>query len=130
MGIRVRKSLPGASVVGHMKISWWQWWPFFRWRVVGAVDAADEVPRRLPRNGAALVGSEQFPKWVAFDCPCRTGHRIMLNLDSQRKPTWRLGPAPTNKLSIAPSVDYVTEQRRCHYFIRDGKVKWTKDSRH
>jgi hypothetical protein len=111
-----------------MKISWWQWWPFQPWRVVGVADAADEIPERPPRNAVAMVGSVAFPKWIAFDCPCRTGHRIMLNTDPARRPAWKCVVAPGGRLTIAPSVDYADGRRRCHYFVRDGKILWAKDT--
>jgi hypothetical protein len=104
------------------KISWWQWLPFFRWRIVVVVESADEAPARLPRNGAVLVGSTMYPKWIVFDCPCRRGHRIMLNLDHSRKPTW--STTLTGRLTVSPSVDAHEHGRRCHYFIRDGRVQW------
>jgi hypothetical protein len=109
-----------------MKLSWWQWLPFQRWRIVGVAESADEVPERLPRNGVTLVGDADRTKWIAFDCPCRTGHRIMLNADSGRRPYWALnGVQP---LTISPSIDYRGNQRRCHYFIRGGRIVWAKDS--
>ena len=106
-------------------IGFWEWLPIFRWRIVGAVDSADEVPTRLPRNGAVLVGSRSRPKWVAFDCPCRTGHRIMLNADKARSPSWSV--AAGRNLTLSPSIDYQGTQRRCHYFIRNGYVMWAPD---
>ena len=104
------------------KIRWWQWLPIFGWRVVAVVDLADEVPDRLPRNGVVLVGQTKKPKWVAFDCPCRAGHRILLNTDSSRRPYWSV--TTSEKISITPSVDYNTAEKRCHYFIRNGNIKW------
>jgi len=47
-----------------MKISWWQWLPIWRRRVVGAAESADEVPDRLPRNGVALIGNVNRTKWI------------------------------------------------------------------
>ena len=47
------------------------------------VDEADEVPAELPRNNAVLVGTVKT-KWIVFDCPCQTGHRIMLNVDHSK----------------------------------------------
>lgn len=111
-----------------MKIEWWQWIPFQPWRVVEIVDNADEVSARLPRNGVALVGAVTAPKWMVFDCPCRSGHRIMINADAKRKPFWRLGMAGRRKVTISPSVDYADGRRRCHYFVRDGKILWAKDT--
>lgn len=112
----------GADVAGLNKIAWWQWFPGRSWRVVVLVDDADEVPQRLPRNGVAFVGSERKPKWLVFDCPCRTGHRIMLDLEPTRFPHWRAKTRP--RLTVWPSVDYVVPNRRCHYFIRAGRISW------
>jgi len=109
------------------KISWWQWLPFFRWRIVTVVDSADNVPERLPRNGAALVGDRAHPKWIVFDCPCRRGHRIMLNIDKARSPRW--STTSQGLLSISPSVDYQHLARRCHYFITRGRIKWVHESK-
>lgn len=106
-----------------MKIAWWKWLPFQRWRIVGETESADEVPERLPRNGVALVAASGRVKWIVFDCPCQTGHRIMLNADASRRPHWAL--QPSNGLTISPSIDFRGGTRRCHYFIRGGRVVWT-----
>ena len=99
-----------------------QWLPSRKWRVVGRVDEADEIPDRLPRRGAILVGTEAPFKWMAFNCPCGASHRIMLNLDPGREPAWRVvGEAP---LSLAPSIDSLDGHRRCHFFIRSGRIHW------
>jgi hypothetical protein len=103
-------------------IRWWQWIPIFRWRIVGTVESADEVPARLPRNGAILVGSLAAPKWIAFDCPCRTGHRILLNADRARRPHWSVGVQ--RRLTITPSVDFKDASKRCHYIVRNGHIQW------
>jgi hypothetical protein len=104
------------------RIKWWQWLPFRGWRVVAVVDSADNIPKRLPRNGVVIVGQVEKPKWVAFDCPCRSGHRILLNTDKTRRPYWSL--RTSDKLSIHPSIDFENKDRRCHYFVRNGKINW------
>ena len=104
------------------KVPWWQWIPFRRWRIVATIEAADEIPERLPARGAVLVGSFEQPKWLAFDCPCKTGHRIIVTLDRGHRPHWKI--VSPNKLSILPSIDYCGPGRQCHYFIRDGKTVW------
>jgi hypothetical protein len=109
-----------------MKISWWQWLPIHRWRIIGMVDSADEIPDQLPRNAAVLVGSHRFNKWIGFDCPCRKGHRIVLNLDGARSPSWQVSQG--NRLTISPSVDYHDDKKRCHYFVRGGKIVWAGDT--
>ena len=109
-----------------MKIAWWQWLPFQRWRIIGAAESADEIPDRLPYNAAALVADQGRVKWIVFDCPCRTGHRIMLNADPGRRPRWAL--QHVSPLTVSPSIDSHVKGRRCHYLIRNGRVEWVKDS--
>jgi hypothetical protein len=111
-----------------MRIRWWHWLPIFRRvRCIGAVESADEIPDRLPRAAAVLVSSAGRHKWIAFDCPCGVGHRILLNLDQSRSPAWIIS-AQSGLLSISPSVDYYDRMKRCHYFVRAGKVNWVGDS--
>ena len=105
-------------------VAWWRSLPFpwRRWRIVERVSAADEVPGRLPPQGVVLVGEADRPAWAIFDCPCGTGHRLMVNLDRARHPFWtieRLAP-----LSIRPSIDNITPERRCHFFVRSGEIRW------
>jgi hypothetical protein len=107
-----------------MKLFWTSWLPFRRWRVVGIVPSADEVPPILPRNGAVLVCDGGPPKWIVFDCPCRTGHRIMLNTDRQRYPAWRVDLVSLDRLTLSPSVDAHDDKRRCHYLVRNGRIVW------
>jgi len=102
------------------RIRWWQWLPIFRWRVIATCEAADEVPLKLPRNAAVVVISGGVMKWLAFDCPCRSGHRVMLPLQGQ--PHWTLNSL--QPLTVAPSVDRHGKGRSCHYFIRSGGVHW------
>ena len=98
------------------------WLTFWRWKIIGTVEAADEVPSNIPKQKAILVGSKEHPKWLVFDCACGTGHRIMLNLDVSRAPNWQVLKA--NPLSLRPSVDFRNNQMRCHYIIRRGKIEW------
>lgn len=108
-----------------LKIAPWHWLPRQNWRVVGEVNEADEVPRRLPRRGAMFVGSRSVPKWLVFDCPCRSGHRIMVNLNSARHPVWKL--IARSPLTATPSFDATNYGRRCHFLITSGRVEWVTD---
>lgn len=96
-----------------------------RWRLAGEVLAADEIPSRISARRAILVGDLATPKWLALDCPCETGHRLMLNLDPARHPAWKL--LAGDPLSLHPSVDAHGGPRRCHFFIRNGKISWIPD---
>ena len=105
-------------------VAWWQSLPIpWRvWRIVGQVVAGDEVPDRLPDRGVVLVGRPGRSTWAVFDCPCRAGHRLMVNLDSARHPYWRVDSL--KPLSIRPSIDDITPERRCHFIVRRGKIRW------
>lgn len=111
------------------RIGWWL--PSFRWRVVADVADADQVPERLPRRGVVLVGLGGSLKWAAFDCPCGA-ERILLNLHHGRRPAWSITGNSLNGITIHPSVDTRHDGRRCHYFIRHGRIRWvhrTKEGR-
>jgi hypothetical protein len=95
---------------------------------IGAVESADEIPEKLPRSAAIAVASQGQLKWLAFDCPCRAGHRILLNLDRARSPSWTATQKHNGYLSLSPSVNYYDGNRRCHYFVRDGKIVWSGDT--
>jgi len=107
------------------RFSLWNWITGRYWQIVATVDAADEIPDHLPAKAAVFVGSPEHPKWLAFDCPCKTGHRIMVTLDRAHRPHWTLHDS--KKLTISPSIDYISGDRRCHYLIRGGKILWVKE---
>lgn len=107
------------------RVPWWQWLPWLSWRIVACVEAADEIMERIPRNGIVLVGSLDRPKWAVFDCPCGTGHRIMVTLDIRHRPHWAI--IAVNPLTLAPSIDFHSPERRCHYFIRRGRTIWVRE---
>ncbi len=111
-----------------VNIHWWHWLPFRRMSCIGAVESADEIPEKLPRSAAIAVASQGQLKWLAFDCPCRAGHRILLNLDRARSPSWTATQKHNGYLSLSPSVNYYDGNRRCHYFVRDGKIVWSGDT--
>jgi hypothetical protein len=96
-----------------------------RWHVAIRVPAADQIPANAPAWGAVMVGTPADPRWLAFDCPCGTGHQIMLNLDRRRTPCWIVTGA--RRLTVTPSIDSRQSGHRCHYFIREGKVTWVPD---
>lgn len=107
------------------------WWlslsvPWRRWRIVGYADAGDEVPDTIPYRGVVLVGTPQRPTWAALDCPCRSGHRLLVNLDASRYPHWKISSQP--RLSLWPSIDSVAQGRRCHFVLSKGTIRWARDT--
>lgn len=52
----------------------------------------------------------------------------MINLAPNHGPAWQLISQGTRP-SLRPSIDYERIERRCHFWLRDGKVQWCRDSR-
>lgn len=101
--------------------------PWRKWRVTIEVENVDELPNRIQGRSAVVVADAGTNKWLVFDCPCRTGHRVMLNIDSRRRPMWKL--TSTTPLTVSPSVDVLRPERRCHYFVRQGRIEWVPSHR-
>lgn len=94
------------------------------WRVEATVAEMDEVPRRIRPRRAILVATPTRHKWLAFDCPCGAGHRVLLNLDRARRPFWTVRLSKRGALTLRPSVDFDDGPRSCHFFLRQGRVFW------
>lgn len=93
-----------------------------RWRIVGYVRSGDQIPETLPERGAVVVGSRRRATWMAFDCPCKSQHRIVVNLNQSRRPYWRI--EQSRPLTIWPSIDTTLQERRCHFVLRRGQIQW------
>lgn len=105
-------------------IDWWRRhrWTQPRYTRVRTYESRTDVPRKLPRRTLAIISGR--PGWVILECPCGTGHERIELLMSPRAghPSWRL-TTDDNGPTIHPSVDYV-DGRRCHFWVRDGRVRW------
>ncbi len=108
-------------------LTWWRWRPFpwRRWDLVTVVEYADEVPDEIAPMTAVMVGTESSPKWLAFDCPCKRHHRVLISISPSRHPRWSV--LTKTPLHVIPSVDEVSDGIRCHYFIHGGQVQWVRD---
>ena len=100
------------------------------WRLEATVPDMDGVPPRIPPRRAYLVANATYRKWLVFDCPCGNGHRIVLNLDSARRPAWSVRLSKAKALTLSPSVDYRDDRRACHYVLSNGRVAWVDNVAH
>lgn len=92
---------------------------------VMVVSSHGEVPNVLPRRRVVLVGSP--PKWAVMACPCGHAHRIDLNLAHGDRARWKIDDR--KQPSISPSVDVKDPGRRCHFWLRDGRIQWVASQR-
>lgn len=88
----------------------------------------DRLPSPLRRRTMYVIGDRGAPKWAVFTCPCDAGHDIQLNLDDAHAPMWELFEGTRMRPSLRPSIDSRTMHGRCHFWITDGQVGWTRDS--
>lgn len=88
------------------------------------IESPMDVPEDIDRQTLVVVGNREFQKWAMLECPCGRGHRLAVSLQRSHRPSWRLsfddgGP------SLFPSIDSVAD-RRCHFWLRDGRVRWVR----
>ena len=62
-------------------------------------------------------------KWLVMECPCGTGHRLSVNLATHAQPRWTVTETGGG-VSVTPSLDVKQPSRRCHFWIREGRVRW------
>lgn len=108
------------------RVRWWKWLPRRRYAVVCTVPAADLIPHRLPRRGLAIVDDGRGPAWIAFDCPCRRRHRLLISLSEPIRPYWHL--TIEQRPSLTPSVNVSEEEHRCHFWLKNGSIQWVGNS--
>ncbi|PZS01480.1 MAG: hypothetical protein DLM56_14745 [Pseudonocardiales bacterium] len=80
-----------------------------------------DLPATLNPRRAYQLGEPG--KWAVLACPCGRGHVIELNLAHPDQARWRLSAGRGGLPSLAPSVD-VRAERRCHFWLRGGRVRW------
>lgn len=105
-------------------VEWWrrrQRRPRVAVRVVALPDRS-ALPGQLHPRRLYLVGEPH--KWAALRCPCGHGHDIDLNLMHPGRTRWSVTVDHDARPSVHPSVD-VRGGRRCHFWIRAGRVHWT-----
>ncbi|WP_370454139.1 DUF6527 family protein [Frondihabitans sp. PhB188] len=78
----------------------------------------------LAPKTAVLVQAGGNAKWLVFDCPCSGHHRVMVNLNPETRPLWKIDQS--NPLSLRPSVDERSPGRHCHYVVHDGRIRWVE----
>ena len=85
--------------------------------------AMDEmVPGRV-----YVVIEKKYRKWAYFLCPGETGEAVMLSLQQNRWPRWRIVTDILGRPTIHPSIRQL-EGTYAHFWIRKGMVNWCPDS--
>ena len=88
------------------------------------VSRMSDVPEKLDGQ-AYIVKRNGKDMWLVFDCPCSSGHKLVLNLSRSRYPFWQT-KLKKNVLNVLPSV-WVTDECHSHFFIKNNDVVWARD---
>ena len=77
--------------------------------------------------GEMTIVRDGVDKWACFHCPGGCGETIKLSLSKNRRPRWTAMSDWLNRPTILPSIRQTTECQ-CHFWIRQGRIDWCKDS--
>lgn len=95
-----------------------------RYERVVVVDSMTAIPERLGR-AIYIVRRDGIGRRAAFECPCRCGRKIDLNLiPSNQQPSWS-ATMDSDKVTLHPSVWLRSDPCQSHFFIRHSRVVWT-----
>jgi hypothetical protein len=85
------------------------------------VERVSEVPQDTGSE-IFIVQRNGNPLWAILDCPCRTGHRLSVNLRPSEKPYWTVREEG-HLVTINPSLWY-KDKCRSHFWITQNQVRW------
>ncbi|MDV4146480.1 DUF6527 family protein [Shimia sp. FJ5] len=74
-----------------------------------------------------IIVRDGVDKWACFHCPSGCGETIKLSLSKNRMPRWTAMSDWLRRPTISPSVRQ-TNECRCHFWIRCGRIDWCRDS--
>ena len=85
------------------------------------------TPENIKSGQILVVGDSKYQKWACFRCPGGCGESILLSLNHKRHPYWKVGLDWLGRPTLHPSIRQLNECR-CHFWVRQGIVKWCSDS--
>ena len=87
-------------------------------------ESAAALPDQLPRRVLAVAGDPAA--WAVMECPCGTGHQLKVRIRAHGQATvWDLNQTE-GRPTLDPSVDFDSKGRRCHFWLRNGRVIWSR----
>lgn len=92
------------------------------YRSVRVVPSDQDPTVLMARGHLILIGEAARPKWLRFECPCRCGKVIALNLMPRHRPHWTIEVHEDHRLTARPSVD--AKSCGSHFWLRRGVVHW------
>ncbi|AGF53761.1 sll6052 (plasmid) [Synechocystis sp. PCC 6803] len=87
------------------------------------------APEEIMSGEVVIVGDRNHKKWACFRCPSGCGELILLSLNKNQHPSWRVDCDWLNRPTLHPSVRQLNHCQ-CHFWIKRGVTQWCADSRH
>lgn len=115
-----------TSITGDL-IDWWRRHRRNAARIdkIRMYPATAAMPEKLDRHVLALAGDPVA--WAVMECPCGSGHRLQVRIQPQGKATvWDMRETDRGP-SLYPSVDFDSPDRRCHFWLDQGRIRWVRD---
>ena len=75
----------------------------------------------LEKAGDAVLVVRGTPRWLLLRCPCGCGEEIPVNLDGRAGKAWRLYRAPSEGLTVFPSI-WRDTGCKSHFVIWRGHI--------
>lgn len=97
--------------------------------LTGFVQARHPSMDELSDGRLYIVRDGNIDKWACLRCPGGCGQKIQLSLNQKRRPRWTAHLDWLGRPTVSPSV-HQTNECRCHFWLRKGRVDWCRDSGH
>lgn len=115
-----------TSVTGNL-IDWWRRCRRNAARInkIRTYPSAAALPAQLGRHVLAIAGDPAA--WAVKECPCGNGQRLQVRIRPHANAAvWDVREHDRGP-SIYPSVDFDSSDRRCHFWLNQGRVRWVRD---
>jgi hypothetical protein len=115
-----------TSITGNV-IDWWRRrrWNAARINKIHTYPSAAALPAQLGRHVLAIAGDPAA--WAVMECPCGNGHRLQVRVRPHgNAAVWDVQENDRGP-SLYPSVDFDSAERRCHFWLDQGRVRWVRD---
>jgi hypothetical protein len=85
----------------------------------------DEVPNTLDSKIIYIIENKGYRWKAVMICPCGCNKILHMNLIKDYNPSWKFEINKKKTITLHPSINR-TVGCKSHFFIRKGKVIWTK----
>lgn len=86
----------------------------------------EDLPEDVQRQTLYVIGGREHPFYAAVVCPRRACRQVIhLDLSTDAEKRWRLKEHSDGSISLSPSVHVTGMPCGCHYWLREGRIRWT-----